>query len=103
MPRYRRPAVSSSQKCVSSTAGAVSRTVIVAITAAATKNDAESSRATAQPPSQVNSNAPIRGPNSRNDSLVVCKDELASTSISSGMSSLSRPLSAAGRATNETP
>ena len=97
------PAVSWSQKCASSIAGVVSRTAIVAITAAAAKNDAASSSATAQPPSQVNSSAPIRGPNSRNDSLVVCREALASTSISSGISSLSRPLSAAGRTMNETP
>ena len=64
--------------------------------AAATKNDAASSSATAQPPSQVNSRAPSSGPNRRNDSLVVCSEAFASTSISSGISSLSRPLSAAG-------
>ena len=73
------------------------------MTAAATKNDEASSRATAQPPSQVNSSAPTSGPKRRNDSLVVWSEALASTSRSSGISSLSRPFSAAGRTTNETP
>ena len=73
------------------------------MTSAAAKNEAASSTATAHPPSQVNSRAPISGPNNRNDSLVVCSDALASTSISSGISSLSSPFSAAGRTMKETP
>ena len=75
----------------------------VRVEVARLRDMALSRRATAQPPSQVNSRAPISGPKSRNDSLVVCSEALASTSISSGISSLSSPFSAAGRTTNETP
>jgi hypothetical protein len=75
----------------------------VAITVAAARKLAASMTATSHPPVQANRAAPTSGPKSRKASLVVCREELASTSRSSGISSLSRPFSAAGRTTKDTP
>ena len=100
---WRMPSVSSSRQCWALRTGWSSCTRIVAMTAAATRNDAASTTATAPPPSPENSAAPASGPTSRKLSLMVCSEAFASTSSRGGITSLSSPLSPAGTTTNEMP
>ena len=60
-------------------------------------------RTTGHAPSQANRIAPSSGPPRRKLSRVACMAPFASASRSSGSSSLSSPLSAAGKTMKDTP